>query len=91
MGTPELDATGAVALISSRGLDAAMRPLAPPNGTDGVTLSRLAWLGDTRTRADRDLAKAHAKGGAAVVTLERKRRAARAKPPASSSRTGGRR
>jgi hypothetical protein len=61
MASPELDATGAIALISARGLDAALRPLAPT--VSGVTgTSQLEWLGPTRTPQERHHAKALASG-----------------------------
>jgi hypothetical protein len=61
MASPQLDATGAIALISARGLDAAMRPFATTSaGASGT--SRLAWLGPTRSQAQRQHAKALASG-----------------------------
>ena len=52
MGTSALTAEGAIALISARGLDVAIRPSAV--GSDGV--ARLSWKGTTRTARDRKLA-----------------------------------
>jgi hypothetical protein len=61
MGSGQLDATGAVALISARGLDAAMRPFATASaGARGM--SRLDWLGPTRTQTQRQQARALASG-----------------------------
>ena len=86
MASNEVDATGAVALISARGLDAALQPFATTSATEAATPSRVAWLAPTRTDDQRATAKAHAQGGGAVAALTR-RRAARAptRPP------GGRR
>jgi fermentation-respiration switch protein FrsA (DUF1100 family) len=86
MASGEVDANGAVALISARGLDAALQPFATTSATEAATPSRVAWLAPTRTDDQRATAKAHAQGGAAVAALTR-RRAARAptRPP------GGRR
>jgi hypothetical protein len=49
MGSADLGAEAAIALVSSRGLDAALRPLA--QGTTGT--SRLEWLGERRARGSR--------------------------------------
>ena len=40
--------TGAVALLSSRGLDAAMQPFATRSASDAAPASRLAWVAATR-------------------------------------------
>lgn len=48
MASAEADATGAVALLSSRGLDAAMQPFATRSATDAAPASRLAWVAATR-------------------------------------------
>ena len=61
MGSAQLDAAGAIALISARGLDAAIKPLASKSAAAGER-SVLEWLGPTRTPAERQLAKAR-KGG----------------------------
>jgi large repetitive protein len=61
MGATALDATGAIALISARGLDAALRPFAT-SATGGA--SRLAWLGPLRTPGERRQARALASGRA---------------------------
>jgi hypothetical protein len=58
MGSSQLDAVGAIALISGRGLDAAVRPFAAP----AAGTSRLQWLGPTRTQVERQRAKALAAG-----------------------------
>ena len=50
MGSTQLDATGAIALISARGLDAAIRPFA---AADAQGQSGLTWLGPTRTSDQR--------------------------------------
>lgn len=61
MAATQLDATGAIALISARGLDAAMRPFATATtGSSGV--SRLQWFGPTRTQKQRQQAKVLASG-----------------------------
>ena len=99
MGSAELDATSAVALISARGLDAAMQPfaLAAPGGENTPsTTARLAWLGPTRSPAERGRARARAQGDAAVAAFERalKRPAepqTALRKRAASNRTGGRR
>lgn len=56
MGSAQLDATGAVAAISARGLDTAIRPLAAAPA-DGAPGSQLAWLGAVRTLAQRQQAR----------------------------------
>ncbi|MGI9052148.1 MAG: DUF6603 domain-containing protein [Ilumatobacteraceae bacterium] len=71
-----LSAQGAVALISSRGLDAAVRPFAP--GATGV--SRLRWQGEKRTDRQREKAKALASGRPGV------RLAASGLPPTNRAR-----
>ncbi len=86
MASGEVDATGAVALVSSRGLDAAMQPFATTSATGADTPSRIAWIGPTRSTDDRAAAKARAQGGVAVAALMR-RRAARA----PNRKPGGRR
>jgi hypothetical protein len=60
MGSSALDATGAIALISSRGLDAALRPFS--TGASGEEESRLGWQGPIRTETQRRQAKALAIG-----------------------------
>jgi hypothetical protein len=71
LASAELDATGAVALLSSRGLDAAMQPLAPA-GEGGAPASRIAWVAATRNADEREVARARAQGGAAVAALARR-------------------
>jgi hypothetical protein len=56
MGSAALDAAGAIALISARGLDAAIRPLAAT--ADATSESRLEWRGPTRTPTERLAARA---------------------------------
>ena len=79
MGSAEVDATGAVALLSSRGLDAAMQPFAIGSPSEGAATSRLAWVAPIRSADERATAKACSQGGTAVVALARRMaRAARA-------------
>jgi hypothetical protein len=59
MGSAQLDSAGAIALISARGLDAAIRPLAWKSAAAGKP-SVLRWLGPTRTPQERDTAKLRA-------------------------------
>ncbi len=49
MGAAGLTAAGALAIVSGRGLDAALRPIAP--GAAGP--SRLDWSGESRPRTRR--------------------------------------
>jgi hypothetical protein len=78
MASDELDATGAVALVSSRGLDAAMQTFAVASPIEGAATSRLAWVAPTRSGDERATAKARAQGGAARVSQPRRmKRAAR--------------
>ena len=60
MGSAELDAKGAIALISARGLDSALQPFS--QGVAGGPGSQLVWLGRTRTEGERKLAKNRAMG-----------------------------
>ena len=61
MASTRLDATGAIALISARGLDTAIRPFATASsGASGAT--RLEWLGPTRTEKQRQYARVLASG-----------------------------
>jgi large repetitive protein len=65
LGSAELTAAGAIALISSRGLDAAVRPFAagPTDPTrEAAEVSRLTWVGPTRTALQRREARAMAAG-----------------------------
>ncbi|MBS0340518.1 MAG: hypothetical protein JSS56_08310, partial [Proteobacteria bacterium] len=55
MGSAQLDATGAVALVSSRGLGAAIRPMAA--AAEGAPPSRLAWEGPVRAPQERRAAR----------------------------------
>ena len=59
MGSATLNAAGAIAFISARGLDAAVRPFSAA-ATDSA--SRLAWQGPTRSDTQRTQAKAMARG-----------------------------
>ncbi len=56
MGSADLDATGAIALISARGLDAAIRPFAAGQAAPGDRC-QLHWLGPTRTAVERQRAR----------------------------------
>ncbi len=77
MASVQLDALGAIASISARGLDAAMQPFAAAPQPKAPA-SRLEWLGPTRTQAQRHQARALASGrplapaGAAMPTRRRK-------------------
>ena len=55
MGSAQLDATGAVALVSARGLNAAIRPMAA--AAEGAPPSQLAWQGPVRAPTERRAAK----------------------------------
>ena len=83
-----------MALISSRGLDAALQPFATTSATEVATPSRLAWIGPTRSRDERTTAKARAQGGVAVAALMRRQAARTTAPTADRTKpgkTGGRR
>lgn len=69
MASDRVDATGAVALVGSRGLDAAMLPFAVLDATQPNAASVLQWLAPTRTRQQRAMARAQAQGGARLATL----------------------
>jgi hypothetical protein len=60
MGSVDLDAASAIALIASQGLDAALQPLAVANPASASPASVLAWIGPVRTVEERALAKARA-------------------------------
>ncbi|MGE0100786.1 MAG: DUF6603 domain-containing protein [Blastocatellales bacterium] len=97
MGSADLDATGAISLISARGLDAAVRPMAPRRGGRAGS-SRLEWLGPIRTTEERKLAKAMAAGRPPLETAATKRGpASKKREPknkrgkAGSDKKGGRR
>ena len=60
MGSVELDAASAIALVADRGLDAALRPLAAINPASVPPASVLAWIGPVRSAAQREVAKARA-------------------------------
>ncbi|MDB5752846.1 MAG: putative transcriptional activator SRCAP-like protein, partial [Ramlibacter sp.] len=91
MASADVDATGAVALISSRGLDAAMQPFATVNPTEGAEASRLAWVAPTRSADQRATAKARAQGGTAVAALTRRMARAAGAAGAAPRKHGGRR
>lgn len=55
MGSAQLDATGAVALVSSRGLNAAIRPMAA--AAEAAPASQLSWQGPVREPDERRAAK----------------------------------
>ena len=81
MASAEVDATGAVALLSSRGFDAVLQPLAVVDPASAAASSRVAWIAPTRSADERAVAKARAQGGLAVAALARRMaRAARATP-----------
>jgi hypothetical protein len=69
MAGETLSAAGAIAVISARGLDAAIRPFA--GGTSGA--SRLGWSGPTRTSEERRRARALASGRPIEVNERGKR------------------
>jgi large repetitive protein len=77
LGSAELSALGAISLISSRGLDAALRPLA----TAASGTSRLQWMGPTRSAPERRSARARASGPRALLALAPASAPARATPP----------
>ena len=91
MASNDVDATGAVALLSARGLDAAMQAFATTSATEAAAISLLAWVAPTRSAGERATARARAQGGAAVAALARRTartaRAAHEKP----RKPGGRR
>jgi hypothetical protein len=61
MGSASLNAEGAIALVASRGLDAALLPLAP-RGTEAAPASRFVWQGPVRSERERQAARASAAG-----------------------------
>jgi hypothetical protein len=87
MGSELLTDEGAIALISARGLDAAVRPFAV--GSEGVT--RLKWDGATRTDRDRRLARElasrrpHVRLAAATRVAAAAKRSARKNAPPKKS------
>jgi hypothetical protein len=72
MSSAEVDAVGAVALLSSRGFDAALQPFATASATEVAVTSRLAWVAPTRSPDERATARARAQGGAAAAALARR-------------------
>jgi len=59
MGSAEVGAAGAIALVSARGLDAAIHPFAS-TASNANDMSRLVWIGPTRTVQERRLARMRA-------------------------------
>jgi hypothetical protein len=108
MGSEALDARAAVAIVAARGLDGALLPLVPRDpaaaSAGSVMASRLLWLGPSRGKAERQAARALARGVAQPVApraLARSpfaaARMAQARPQAAAPRaaasrkkTGGR-
>jgi hypothetical protein len=60
LGSAAVNATGALALVAARGLDAALEPFAATRSTEAAAVSRLVWQGATRTPAERAAAQARA-------------------------------
>jgi large repetitive protein len=60
MGSAQLDAAGAIAFISARGLDSAIQPFA--SKTPASELSLFQWVGPARTTQERMKAKLRAAG-----------------------------
>ncbi len=91
MASDETDAAGAIALVSARGLDAALRPLVPASAN---TPSRLGWIGPTRSVEERAVARARAQGRAPEAPRKpatRKPKTAARAPRKPTTRKGGRR
>jgi hypothetical protein len=95
MGSARITAAGAIALISARGLDTAVRPLAA-RSLNGAAPSRLTWLGPTRTPAERAQAKVLASGRSSAplkplkpVRTKRTPSKPPAKPRRSATRANG--
>lgn len=97
MGAARLDAAGAIALVSARGLDAAIRPFAPCAGSGSPSVLR--WSGPTRTIEERRVAT-HRAGALPLVpapeprrpsneTSRRSKRKPRTPPPAVKLNTTG--
>jgi hypothetical protein len=92
MASARITAAGAIALISARGLDTAVRPLTA-RSLNGAAPSRLTWLGPTRTPAERAQAKVLASGrsSAPLKPLKPVRtRRTPSKPPAKPRRSATR-
>ena len=85
MGTTSLDATGAIALIASRGFDAAVRPFSTAAAADSE--SRLQWSGPTRTAAQRQEAHALASRRPPMVKLTEQSKKKPAKKPTTKKST----
>ena len=60
MGSVDLDAASAIALIAARGLDAALQPLAATDAASVQPASVLTWIGPVRSATERHRAKARA-------------------------------
>lgn len=78
MGSALLDAAGAVSLISARGLDAALHPIAAV--ADAALVSTLVWKGPVRASDERMRAQALARGRpppAASAPAKQRRKAGR--------------
>ena len=60
MGSVELDAESAIALVTARGFDTALRPLAVTNNVSALPASVLIWMGPVRNASERARAKARA-------------------------------
>lgn len=86
MASDEVDAAGAIALVSARGLDAALLPLLPAGAG---TPSRLGWSGPIRSAGERSVARARAQGRPSETPREPKTPARAPRKP--STRKGGRR
>jgi hypothetical protein len=85
MGSSQIDATGAIALVSARGLDSAIHPFASATANAG-DLSRLVWMGPTRSPEERRIAKMRASRRPPMSEP-----AAPAKPGRKPPRHGGKR
>jgi len=81
-------AAGAIALLSARGLDAAVRPFVAV-GAATTDVTRLTWSGPTRTEAQRREARALASGRPPAD--EKPARTRRAPTRRTTTKGGGRR
>jgi hypothetical protein len=72
MAAVSADSKGAIAAISSRGLDVALRPLATSSPKQEPSL--IAWQGPTRTTEERLYAKALAIGRPLVAAKPKKKK-----------------
>jgi hypothetical protein len=89
MGSEALDATGAVAVISARGLDAVLRPFAARSLAAGEE-SVLQWTGPTRSPDERRVAKLRAAGQLFEAPAPVKRSKARRPKRRAKRATAGR-